>query len=92
MKIISYLQSKSGPVACFDLSESISEFANLSLHELQNIRCTSEQHKVVGFLIDIKKFNDGIIACKNDFVVTEIKKFYQDSLKLNSPVESDTIL
>jgi hypothetical protein len=92
LKAISYLLDKTQPISYVNLNEAVLEFAGLSLHELQNIRCTSEQHKVIGFLIDIKKMNDEIISCKNDFSITEINRLYKISLKINSPVESDTIL
>lgn len=68
------------------------EFANLSLFELENIRCTSAQHNIVKFLIEFRKSNNGIIPSKNEEAQKIIAEFYKESLSMNSPVSKETIL
>lgn len=92
MKEINALMNICSTLECANIESAISDFANLSLHELENIHCTSEQHRIVGFLIELRKFDKGFIGAVDQTVMQEISGYYKECLKLNSPIESDVIL
>ena len=92
MKAIEFLLNATEGISCANVNDMISEFSGLTLFELENIRCTSEQHKIINFLIEFKKANDGMILSKDDYAIEQMNKFYRESLKMNSPCDKETVL
>lgn len=92
MKAIEFLFNSTKEVSCCNIEDTIAEFSNLSLFELENIRCTSAQHSIVNFMIQFRKSNDGILPLKNTDAVEQINTFYRNSLNINSPTDKDMVL
>ncbi len=92
MNHIDLLFSKAEGLSCDSILDTIGEFANLSLFELQNIRTTAAQHNIVNFMIEFRKSNNGILPVKDEIAVKQLNEFYQSSLTMNSPVSKDLIL
>ena len=92
MHLLNFVQDKCIPIQCAKLEDEIGEFANLNLFELENIRCTASQHRIVQFLIEFRKQNDGLIGIKNEAVIEKIKEFYNNSLNFNSQTPEGVVL
>ena len=92
LRTIDILQDLCKGISTSKVEDSFGELAQLSLFELENLRCTSAQHNVVQFLIEFRKSNIGMIVVKDESITEKIHEFYTKSLKLNSPVNNEVIL
>jgi hypothetical protein len=79
-------------IECANIQDIIGDLANLSLFELENIRCTAEQHRIVNFLIELRKISTGTLPTRDNNAVQQIEKFYTECLTLNSPIDKEMVL
>lgn len=92
MRVLEVLQGLCKEISTSKIEDSLGDLAQLSLFELQNLRTTASQHSTVNFLIEFRKANTGMIGVKDEKISEQIKSFYENSLKLNSPVDNEVIL
>jgi hypothetical protein len=91
LKIFDYLMNTCEDVKYIDLNNEVKDLTELTLFELENIRCTSSQHKVINFLIEIRKeFGDSYLIPSSN--KDKILSMYAEALTMNSPSDKEMVL
>lgn len=91
MKIFNHLLKTCEDVKYIDLNNEVKDLTGLTLFELENIRCTSSQHKIVNFLIEIRKeYGDEFLIPSSNR--DKILSMYGNALMMNSPIDKELVL